>query len=132
MATKKFKKLPKDSQRAAFAQMDEDGTRQNRGSKSGGAVVVKKLGKSESKLPHIKTAEQKFLLEKSNYAYSKGTKDEKERMLQGLTNGEIKAEQALAGAKRKDFIDLKTRKEQKEFLSSARAFRLSLKTGKKK
>lgn len=27
MATKKFKALPKDSQRAAFAQMDKDGTR---------------------------------------------------------------------------------------------------------
>jgi len=28
MATKAFKKLPKDSQRAAFAQMDKDGVRQ--------------------------------------------------------------------------------------------------------
>lgn len=39
MATKRFKKLPKDSQRAAFAQMDEDGTRQGRGGKGGGGVV---------------------------------------------------------------------------------------------
>jgi hypothetical protein len=39
MATKKFKKLPKDSQRAAFAQMDKDGTRQDRGGKGGGSFL---------------------------------------------------------------------------------------------
>lgn len=38
MATKRFKALPKDSQRAAFAQMDKDGTRQGRRGGGGGFV----------------------------------------------------------------------------------------------
>lgn len=40
MATKKFKKLPKDSQRAAFAQMDKDGTRNDRGNARGGGSFL--------------------------------------------------------------------------------------------
>jgi len=40
MATKRFKKLPKDSQRAAFAQMDEDGTRQRGGGNGGGVKAL--------------------------------------------------------------------------------------------
>ena len=55
MATKKFKKLPKDSQRAAFAQMDEDGTRQNKGGKSGGgAVAVRTLKKQSEGIVAVK------------------------------------------------------------------------------
>lgn len=44
MATKKFKKLPKDSQRAAFAQMDADGTRQGKSGKAvGGSFLPREV-----------------------------------------------------------------------------------------
>ncbi len=44
MATKKFKSLPKKSQKAAFAEMDKDGTRRSKG------VSVKKLKKIEERV----------------------------------------------------------------------------------
>jgi|JI10StandDraft_1071094.scaffolds.fasta_scaffold425553_2 hypothetical protein len=53
MATKKFKKLPKDSQRAAFAQMDEDGTRQ-KGNGKGGGVGVKALKRQSEGLVAVR------------------------------------------------------------------------------
>ena len=124
MATKKFKELPKKAQRAAFAEMDEDGTRQNRGSKSsGGGVVTKTLKASKAKLPHIKNADQSAMLDKSMYHFSKGNKGDKERMLSGLDFGVIKAEQTLRSRER-NYETLKWKKESKEFLSTARAFKL--------
>ena len=76
MATKKFKKLPKDSQRAAFAQMDEDGTRE-RGNGKGGGVASKTLKPSKAKLPHIKTGDQQAMLDKSLFQYGKADKENK-------------------------------------------------------
>jgi hypothetical protein len=129
MATKRFKKLPKDSQRAAFAQMDEDGTRQ-RGGGNGGGVVVKTLKPSSAKMPHIKTSDQKAMLDKSLYQYGKADKENKDRMMSGLEFGEIRAEQNLKGLKgQKTFDALRERKNSKEFLSTARAFKI--KTRKK-
>jgi len=127
MATKRFKKLPKDSQRAAFAQMDEDGTRQRGGGNGGG---VKALKRSANKLQHIKTGEQKAMLDKSLYQYGKADKENKDRMMSGLEFGEIRAEQNLKGLKgQKTFDALRERKNSKEFLSTARAFKI--KTRKK-
>ena len=135
MATKKFKKLPKDSQRAAFAQMDEDGTRQNRGGKSGGGVVAKTLKPSAKKLPHIKTGEQRAILESTNYAFSKKTASEKKNAMVELARGELKAKDTIRRVRdynQKDFFDLKDAKKSKEFLGAARAFRIGIKSGKKK
>lgn len=131
MATKKFKKLPKDSQRAAFAQMDEDGTRQGKGGKKGGGgMTVKTLKASKSKLPHIKTGDQMAMLDKSLYQYGKADKENKDRMKSGLEFGEIRAEQNLKGLKgQKTFDALRERKNSKEFLSTARAFKIKI--GKK-
>ena len=129
MATKKCKKLPNDSQRAAFAQMDEDGTRE-RGNGKGGGVASKTLKPSKAKLPHIKTGDQQAMLDKSLFQYGKADKENKDRMLSGLEFGEIRAEQNLKGLKgQKTFDALRERKNSKEFLSTARAFKI--KTRKK-
>lgn len=125
MATKKFKKLPKDSQRAAFAQMDDDGTRQGKGGKSGGGVPVKTLKASGKKLKHIKTPEQRALLEKSVVHFEKGTKDDQARMKRGLLEGESGAKRDLRSNRgATGFYGIGTTKKSKEFLSTARAFRL--------
>lgn len=130
MATKKFKKLPKDAQRAAFAQMDKDGTRESGGGKklSRGTLAVKTLKPSNAKLPHIKDAQQAAMLSKSISHFEKGGKLERERMMSGLEFGEIRAEQNLRN-REKTFSAMKGRKEGKDFLSTARAFRI--KTRKK-
>ena len=135
MATKKFKDLPKDAKRAAFAQMDKDGTRENRQGKNAGGIPVKSLGRSKNKLPHIKTEEQQALLNRSVYHYEKGSKTDQSRMEQGLFNGQIKAEQNLRGVYKssRKFDELQTAKKSVEFLSSARAFSiLASKRGSKK
>ena len=130
MATKKFKKLPKDSQRAAFAQMDEDGTRQ-RGGGNGGSVTT--LKRSANKLQHIKTSEQRAMVDRTNYAFSQKSAAEKKAAMVDLARGEMKAKDTLRRVRdynQKDFMDLKDAQKSKEFLSSARAFRLQNK-GKK-
>lgn len=124
MATKKFKKLPKDAQRAAFAEMDKDGTRQNRGGKSGGGVAAKTLKPSAKRLPHLKTPESKALFDKSVARFDKATPLEKSKMRQALTDNEIHAESSLR-TKEKDFAALSSKQRGKNTLAAARAFRLS-------
>lgn len=135
MATKKFKSLPKDAKRAAFAQMDKDGTRENRHGRNGGGFAVKTLSRNKNKLPHIKSEEQQAILNRSVYQYEKGGKTDQSRMEQGLFNGQIKAEQNLRGLPRsgRKFDELHTAKKSTEFLSSARAFSILVsKRGSKK
>lgn len=125
MATKKFKKLPKDAQRAAFAQMDKDGTRESGGGKKlgGGSIAVKTLNPSSAKFPHIKSGEQSAMLSKSLRHFERAVKTERERMLSGLEFGEIRAEQNLRN-RENTFSAMKGRKEGRDFLSTARAFRI--------
>lgn len=85
MATKKFKKLPKDSQRAAFAQMDEDGTRQGRGGKGGGGIAIKTLkkhseGLSAVRLPKDSKHIAEGLLQRSLNEYNAASPAEKTRL----------------------------------------------------
>lgn len=135
MATKKFKKLPKDSQRAAFAQMDKDGTRNDRGNaRGGGSIAVKTLSKNKTKLPHITSGEQMAVLDRSLFSYEKGSPNDKARMKSGLEKGEIHAEQTLRLLPKsaRKFDELASAKKQKDFLGAARAFRiLTNKRGKK-
>jgi len=78
-------------------------------------------------LQHIKTGEQKAMVERTNYLFSQKSAAEKKAAMVDLARGEMKAKDTLRRVRdynKKDFFDIKDAKKSKEFLSSARAFRL--------
>jgi len=120
MAKKKsFKSLPRKAQKAAFAQMDDDGTRRGgvkkaSGKNPGGLSVAVKA--SSTRLPHLKTADQKRTLAHTT-AQFKAKGADRDRQLSGLDFGITRAKKELrtpGGEKERA----------KEFLSTARAFRI--------
>lgn len=117
---KSFKSLPKKAQKAAFAQMDDDGTRRGSGAKKkasgAGSVLSVGVKASANKLLHIKNDDQKRIISHTTAAFkSKGA--DRDRQLSGLDFGIGRAKKELRspdGEKAKA----------KEFLSTARAFKI--------
>ena len=117
---KSFKSLPKKAQKAAFAQMDKDGSRRSGSAKkktsTSGSVFSASVKASGKKLLHVKTDDQKRTLSHTT-AQFKAKGADRERQLSGLDFN-------IGRAKRELRTPDGEKARAKEFLSTARAFRI--------
>ena len=105
--TKRFKRLPKDAKRAAFAAMDDRG--------GSSPNFSKKVKASSKTFRHIQTDEQKRMLDLSSAAFNASGADKK-RMLSDLVQGRKSSLENLRAPEG-------NKPKAKAFLATERAFR---------
>ena len=111
--TKRFKKLPKDAKRAAFAAMDD---RENNFSKS--------VKKSTNKYPHIYGDRGKQVLNDSVKQYKSASESQKLQLKETLKENVRMSKHSLKLAVKDDMRSMIDTERHKMFLSTERAFRL--------
>ena len=114
-----FKSLPRKAQKAAFAQMSDDGSLRKGGKKKSKSPALKKSSKV---FPHVRTDGGGDLLSKSNIAYSKASASQKKDMLDSL-NKNISEAKLVLRDKNINTYSPGAKKRRAEFISAARAFK---------